>query len=176
MGDFRIRQLPRVIIFAWFKGGKNRWKKSAIVSILFRGRVMSKLKVGFLVILFGASLFALRAESNDEGCVALFPNDGVPKDWLVRGWHDVSKEAPKGVEWTVKDGVLHSGKERGTWLMSEKEYTDFVLEFEVKLTERGNSGVALKAPLKGDTAFDGIELQLAAKRYNPEAKDSEITR
>ena len=136
---------------------------------------MSKFKIGLLIILFGASLFALRAESNDEGFVALFPNDGVPKGWLVREWNDVSKEAPKGVKWTVKDGVLHSGKERGTWLMSEKEYTDFILEFEVKLTERGNSGVALRAPLKGDPAFDGMELQLADKRYNPEAKDSELT-
>ena len=62
-----------------------------------------------------------------------------------------------------------------TWLMSEKEYGDFVLEFEFKLGERGNSGCALRAPLRGDPAFDGMELQMADVRYNPQAKDSELT-
>ncbi|MFL5245384.1 MAG: DUF1080 domain-containing protein [Gemmataceae bacterium] len=136
---------------------------------------MLRIKLGIAAILLGTFSFAVAAESNSEGFVKLFPKDGAPKGWLVREWNDVSKEAPKGVEWIVKDGVLHSGKERGTWLMSEKEYTDFILEFEVKLTERGNSGVALRAPLKGDPAFDGMELQLADKRYNPDAKDSELT-
>ena len=55
------------------------------------------------------------------------------------------------------------------------EYSDFVLEFEVKLTERGNSGIALRAPAKGDPAFEGMELQIADLRYNPAAKDSELT-
>ena len=59
--------------------------------------------------------------------------------------------------------------------MSEKEYGDFILEFEVKLTEVGNSGVALRSPMKGDPAFDGMEFQLADLRYNTAAKDSELT-
>ena len=33
-----------------------------------------------------------------------------------------------------------------TWLISEKEYSDFVLECEIKLTERGNSGIARGRP------------------------------
>jgi hypothetical protein len=59
--------------------------------------------------------------------------------------------------------------------MSEKEYGNFVLEFEFKLGEHGNSGCALRAPMKGDPAFDGMELQMADLRYNPSAKDSELT-
>lgn len=59
--------------------------------------------------------------------------------------------------------------------MSEKEYGDFELEFEFKLGERGNSGLALRAPMAGDPAFDGMELQMADFRYNPEAKPSELT-
>jgi hypothetical protein len=94
---------------------------------------------------------------------------------VVREWSDVSKPAPKDVVWTVRKGVLHSAEKRGTWLMSEKEYGDFILEFEIKLTEKGNSGVALRAPMKGDPAFDGMELQIADLRYNPQAKDSELT-
>lgn len=109
-----------------------------------------------------------------DGLQPLFPTDGVPKGWLVREWNDLAKPA-KGVNWVVKDGVLQASQQRGTWLVSEKEYGDFVLEFEFKLTERGNSGVALRAPLRGDPAFDGMELQLADLRYNTQAKDSELT-
>ena len=77
--------------------------------------------------------------------------------------------------WTVKDGVLKSDQRRGAWLISDKEYGDFILEFEIKLGELGNSGVALRAPLYGDPAFDGMEMQVADYRYNTSAKDSELT-
>jgi Domain of Unknown Function (DUF1080) len=115
----------------------------------------------------------LRAD--EDGFIKLFPDEGVPKGWVVTEWSDLAKPAPKEVQWTVKDGVLTGGKQRGTWLISEKEYADFILEFEIKLTERGNSGVALRTPMKGDPAFDGMELQVADLRYNPAAKDSELT-
>ncbi len=109
-----------------------------------------------------------------EGFAPLFPKDGVPKGWVVRAWNDLTKPA-KGAVWTVEGGVLHSSKQRGNWLMSEKEYSDFILEVEIKLTKLGNSGIALRAPMHGDPAFDGMELQVADLRYNPKAKDSELT-
>ena len=59
--------------------------------------------------------------------------------------------------------------------MSETEYGDFILTYDFRLGERGNGGCALRAPLKGDPAFDGLELQMADVRYNPEAKPSELT-
>ena len=59
--------------------------------------------------------------------------------------------------------------------MSEKEYGDFILEYEFKLGETGNSGCALRAPMFWDPAFDGMELQMADFRYNTQAKDSELT-
>ena len=104
----------------------------------------------------------------DDAFTPLFPRDGEPAGWRVAEWSDE-------VKWTVRDGVLRSGERRGTWLVSEREYGDFVLEFEIKLTERGNSGVALRAPATGDPAFDGLEFQVADVRYNPEARDSELT-
>jgi hypothetical protein len=105
----------------------------------------------------------------------LFSHEGVPEGWVVRAWNDVRNPAEGNPVWTVENGVLTGGEPRGSWLLSEKEYGDFVLEFEFKLGERGNSGCALRAPLYGDPAFDGIELQMADFRYNPEAKDSELT-
>lgn len=121
------------------------------------------------------SFIAGSLRAADEAGVPLFPIDGTLKGWLVREWNDLAKPAGPGTEWTIKDGVLQPGQRRGTWLVSEKQYGDFILEFEIKLTEKGNSGVALRAPLKGDPAFDGLELQFADLRYNTSAKPSELT-
>jgi hypothetical protein len=126
---------------------------------------------------FLAGIFTLQFcfADDKDGFVRLFAQDGPPKGWSVREWNDLAKAAGNDTAWTVKDGVLNSGKRRGTWLVSDKEYGDFILEFEIKLGELGNSGVALRAPLKGDPAFDGMELQIADFRYNTKAKDSELT-
>jgi hypothetical protein len=114
------------------------------------------------------------AAAESEGFVTLFPEDGVPKGWLVRAWNDLRKPAPE-VVWKVEKGILLGGLPRGSWLISEKEFGDFILEFEFKLGERGNSGCALRAPLFGDPAFDGMELQMADFRYNTDAKPFELT-
>jgi hypothetical protein len=103
----------------------------------------------------------------------LFQGENPLSGWIVRRWDDVSEPAES--RWEFKDGILHGGEPRGSWLLSEREYSDFVLEFEFKLGPLGNSGLALRAPLDGDPAFDGIELQMAELRYNPEAKPSELT-
>jgi hypothetical protein len=121
------------------------------------------------------SLAVLTAPAADDGFKPLFPKDGSPEGWVVTEWNDLAKPAPKEAVWTVKDGVLKAGDRRGTWLVSKAEYADFILEFEIKLTEKGNSGVALRAPMKGDPAFDGMEMQFADLRYNPQAKESELT-
>ena len=112
-----------------------------------------------------ATVTAIGAES--ASWVPLFPEDGSPKGWTVRQWDDLKKPADAGVVWKVEKGVLHGSEPRGTWLISEKEYGDFVLEFEWKLGERGNSGTALRVPMFGDPAFDGMELQMVDPRYYP---------
>ena len=128
--------------------------------------------VPILVLIAGCA--APRPDRKQSDFVPLFPTDGVPAGWVAVQWNDVSKPAPD-VVWKVENGILHGGLPRGSWLMSERKYGDFVLEYEFRLGERGNSGCALRAPLKGDPAFDGLELQMADLRYNPQAKDSELT-
>jgi Domain of Unknown Function (DUF1080) len=134
--------------------------------------------VALVVVLLAFSILDSSALSNDETSrdgEALFAEDGVLKGWSVRQWNDISKPAGTKDSWVVRDGVLHGGEPRGTWLVSEREYENFEFEFEFKLGALGNSGLALRAPLKGDPAFDGMELQMADYRYNPDAKDSELT-
>jgi hypothetical protein len=95
----------------------------------------------------------------------LFAGDGAPDGWAVRVWNDVSKPPPEGAVWKVQDGVLHGSDPRGTWLVSEREFGDFVLEFEWKLGAQGNSGCGLRFPPHGDPAFDGLELQMVDPSY-----------
>src|SRR5438445_9625829 len=132
---------------------------------------MCPVRVGLLLV---ALIFLPVARAGEDGFVRLFPNDGETKGWTVGTWNDVSKPM-NDVHWTLKDGVLYSSKTRGNWLMSDKEYGDFILECEIKLGPKGNSGIALRAPMKGDPAFDGMELQVADFHYNEQAKDSELT-
>jgi hypothetical protein len=115
-----------------------------------------------LLILLAASACTARAA---DGFVALFPGDGTPDKWRVTSWSDVSQPPPSGAAWKVADGVLSGSTPRGTWLVSPREYGDFVLDFEFKLGERGNSGVGLRFPAAGDPAFDGLEVQMVDPRY-----------
>lgn len=121
------------------------------------------------ILTFGAVLFAgvsLHA-AQESGFQKLFPKDGVPEAWSVRAWDNVKNPGPEGAVWKVIDGVLHGSEPRGTWLMSDKQYSDFILKFEFKLGERGNSGCGLRFPGYGDPAFDGLELQMVDPRYYP---------
>jgi hypothetical protein len=126
-------------------------------------------------LLLAAIALVPSAFADEPPFTPLFPKDGPATGFVVRHWADISKPAVGSPMWEVKDGVLTSAGERGCWLISEKTYADFELEYEFKLGPRGNSGLALRTPMQGDPAFDGLEMQMADLRYNPAAKDSELT-
>ncbi|HUF61993.1 MAG TPA: DUF1080 domain-containing protein, partial [Verrucomicrobiales bacterium] len=48
----------------------------------------------------------------------------------------------------------------GSWLRTEKEYGDFVFEFEYAINEKGNAGVFLRSALEKNPAFTGHEMQI----------------
>jgi hypothetical protein len=106
------------------------------------------------------------AAAEESRPVKLFTEKGEPKGFKVVQWNEVSKPAAEDMMWTVDDqGILHGSKKGGTWLISDAEYGDFELELEFKLPPTGNSGVALRVPLHGDPAYDGMELQIVDPRY-----------
>lgn len=139
---------------------------------------MPVIRVSSAVCIITAILVASQhAVAEPTEFIPLFPADGVPDGWVVRRWNDVSQPADDGVTWNVTDGVLRGSEPRGTWLVSEKEYGDFVFEFEWKLHDRGNSGCGLRFPPQGDPAFDGLELQMVDPRYygDQQVPNSELT-
>jgi hypothetical protein len=76
----------------------------------------------------------------------------------LEGWKATGKKEVWGAD---KDaGVIFVAGGGGGYLMTEKEYGDFEMRFEYKMPKNANSGVALRAPLTGDPAYVGMEIQL----------------
>ena len=75
----------------------------------------------------------------------------------LTGWTLVKKTGPGYV---VKDGVLVCPEDGGGNLLTEEEFDNFVFRFEFKLTPGGNNGVGIRAPLAGDVAYSGMEIQI----------------
>jgi hypothetical protein len=71
-----------------------------------------------------------------------------------------SGENKTGKGYQVENGVIFSTKEDGGNLYTEKEYANFVLRFEFRLTENANNGIGIRAPLEGDAAYVGMEIQV----------------
>ena len=45
-------------------------------------------------------------------------------------------------------------------IFTENEYSDFIFRFEFQLTPGANNGLGIRAPLEGDAAYVGMELQI----------------
>jgi len=85
-----------------------------------------------------------------DGFVSLFNGRDL------RGW--VGNTAA----YKVVDGALVFQPTAGSGgnLYTDKEYADFRFRFEFQLTPGANNGVGLRAPLEGDAAYVGMEIQI----------------
>jgi hypothetical protein len=112
------------------------------------------------IIPFAVLLLAVAFVRGDETEPANKPPEGFKSLFdgkSLEGWkiHD-----GKLASWGVEKGLLFVKGGGGGWLMTEKEYGDFELRLEFKVPKGGNSGVALRAPLKGNPAYQGMEIQI----------------
>src|SRR5438874_594750 len=106
-----------------------------------------------IAVVVGCSLSLLRAgDQLGEGFAPIFNG----KD--LTGW--TVNEGGQMKYWGAENGILFVTGGGGGWLMTEKEYGDFVISLEYKMPKHGNSGVALRSPMKGDPAYVGMEIQL----------------
>src|SRR4051812_39620223 len=97
------------------------------------------------------------APAPEEGFKSLFNG----KD--LTGWKYGSrgnKENKSGKGYQVEDGVIYCTVHDGGDLYTEKEYADFDLRFDFKLTPNANNGIGIRAPLEGDAAYMGMEIQV----------------
>ena len=114
--------------------------------------------VVFTALLLSSSHASAQSSGCEEGFVSLF--DGK----TLSGWMG----ATDGYE--VKEGAIVCIPKVGGNLFSDKEYGDFHLKLEFRLTPGGNNGLAIRSPnVKGSAAYQGIELQVldnTAEKYS----------
>jgi hypothetical protein len=103
-------------------------------------------------------LFASEAASQnnepktvEKGFVSLFDGKSLAGWKLVRG---------RGPGYLVKDGTIICPLDGGGNLLTEKEYSNFIFRFEFKTEPGGNNGVGIRAPLDGNAAYQGMEIQI----------------
>jgi len=62
----------------------------------------------------------------------------------------------------LKDGAIEVNPQAkgGGNLYTKEEYDNFIYRFEFQLTPGGNNGIGLHAPLEGDAAYVGMEIQV----------------
>jgi len=72
-------------------------------------------------------------------------------------WGAAGKTEQAGYE--VKDGAITSTK-KCRILKTEEQYSNYVLQFEFKLTPGANNGLGVHYPGQGDAAYTGMEIQI----------------
>ncbi len=98
-----------------------------------------------------ASLSLTAADKTEKGFSPLF--DGT----TLKGWILMNG---KGPGYVVRDGTILCPTDGGGNLFTDKEYGNFVLRLEFKFEAGGNNGVGIRAPLEGDAAYAGMEIQI----------------
>lgn len=101
-----------------------------------------------LALVLACCLALARAEEKDEGFVSLF--DGKS----LKGWQG----SVDG--YGVEDEAIFCKPKGGGFLFTDKEYGDFHLKFEFKLTKNANNGIGIRTPMSGDAAYVGMEIQV----------------
>lgn len=108
-----------------------------------------------------ALLLGTSAMAEEKAWASLFDGE------TLAGWKSPSGGAPRK-SWKVEDGCIHRA-EAGGDLLSEKEYGDFELEFEWKISAKGNSGVKYRVR-KSPGGWLGPEYQVLDDVGHPNGK------
>lgn len=96
-------------------------------------------------------LSLLLALSDEPGFRPLFDGKTL-KGWQLVGAH--------GRGYLVEEGTIVCPVDGGGNLLTDREYSDFILRFEYRLSPGGNNGIGIRAPLTGDAAYAGMEIQV----------------
>jgi WD40 repeat protein len=80
--------------------------------------------------------------------------------------------------WKIQDGVLRTEGTNGGqsgWLVTEREYADFELRLECRLSKGADSGVAFRALVEGTLAGSDLEVQIRDDDAYPDSRLVEST-
>lgn len=94
----------------------------------------------------------------------------------LTGWTLVDKNKP-GNGYVVENGMLVCPANGGGNLLTDKEYANFVFRFEFRMEPGGNNGVGIRAPISGDIAYSGMEIQILDhdhEKYKGKLKPTQV--
>lgn len=119
-----------------------------------------------LIALFSLALIGNEAQAQKGKWVKLF--DGK----TTTGWHSW-QESSVNPQWKIEDGAIVLAEKGGKDLVTDKEYGDFELELEWKISEGGNSGIIYH--VVEDKKYccpysTGPEIQILDDEKHPDAK------
>lgn len=101
--------------------------------------------------LAGCSTTSPKTAWVEPGFKSIFNGESLD-GWVLMGKH--------GAGFGVTNGAIFCARGGGGNLLTEKEYENFALRFEFKLEEGSNNGIGIRAPLDGDAAYLGMEIQV----------------
>lgn len=95
-------------------------------------------------------IYSLSDHERNDGFEVLFDGANLDK-WTPSTAYEITEEG-----YMRSNPVAKLGKN----IYTKEEYADFVYRFEFKLTTGANNGVGIRAPLEGDAAYQGMEIQI----------------
>ncbi len=122
-------------------------------------------KFPLAILLVAAVVAGCSTTATNDHATSLFDGRDL-KGWVVM----------YGGEWTVENGVLvgRNGKDwstnpekSGSWLRTEKQYSNFILELDYAINDGGNSGIFIRSAIEKNPAFTGHEMQILADFGRP---------
>ena len=75
----------------------------------------------------------------------------------LQGWKLIGA---RGGGYVVENGMIVCPQGGGGKLMTEEEFSNFVLKFEYRILAGGNNGINIRAPFEGQPAYAGMEIQI----------------
>jgi hypothetical protein len=91
----------------------------------------------------------LSEQEKKEGFISLFNGQ------------DLSQWTGDTIGYQAKDGVVEIDPQKGGGnLYTKAEFSNFIYRFEFQLTPGANNGIGIRAPLEGDAAYVGMEIQV----------------
>lgn len=127
------------------------------------------MKLSRRALLTTLSASALAAQQAETGFKSLFDGSTLNGWKLIRG---------RGRGYVVENGVIVCPEDGGGNLFTDREYNDFVLRLDWRLWEGGNNGIGIRAPLEGDAAYVGMEIQVLddeSPKYKGRLKPTQYT-
>jgi hypothetical protein len=121
---------------------------------------MNKISLSFLLMTFCMSSLCSHGQGlkKERGYKTIYNGKNLD------GWVE-NKESYRSENGMI---IIDPQGKGGGNLYTEKEYGDFILRFEFQLTPGANNGLGIHAPLAGDAAYVGKEIQIldnTAQKY-----------